>query len=419
MKTNLVVLVGSFAFSTIFTLSSCSYTGSAVNTNSYNGPIVSTNIGTAKEIYDGSIYPDKAVLTYQNTDKVFPTRVIKAGGKASPLVLSDKKITSLTFNSDGKKYDLPDYFALNRVVGLIVLKDGKIAYEHYDYGVKPDTRWMSMSVAKSFVSTLVGAAIKDGYINSVDDPVVKYLPQLKGSAYQNVSIKDVLMMASGVNWNETYTDPNSDRRKFLELQISSNQKGAIFDIFKTLTTATEPGKKFNYSTGETVLIGEIVQAATKMPLADYLSQKIWIPVGMEADAKWWLDSPNGHEVGGSGILAVMRDYARFGQFILDGAEVDGEKIVPDNWLAEATTAKPITGVTGMNGYGYQWWTMKPEAGKVHEKAFMGRGIHGQYLYINPEENLVVVALSARSKPTGRNTIEDLDFLAAVAENLKN
>ncbi|WP_076591225.1 serine hydrolase domain-containing protein [Herminiimonas arsenitoxidans] len=387
--------------------------------SSFANPPTKLDIGTAREIYDGSLYPDKAVRTYQNTNKIFPTRVIKAGGKPSPLPLSDKQLTSLTFTSEGKKYDLPDYVALNRVVGLLVLKDGKIAYEHYDYGLKPDTRWMSMSVAKSFVSTLVGAAIKDGYISSVDDPVVKYLPQLAGSAYQDVSIKDVLMMASGVKWNETYTDPSSDRRKLLELQIASNQKGGIFDILKTLPKASEPGKNFNYSTGETVLIGEIVQAATKMHLADYLSKKVWVPVGMQADAYWWLDSPNGHEVGGSGILAVMRDFARFGQFILNGAEVNGKKIVPDNWLAEATTAKPISGVTGKNGYGYQWWTMKPDAGKVHEQAFMGRGIHGQYLYINQEEKVVVVALSARSKPTGRNTIEDLDFLAAVVEKLRN
>lgn len=385
----------------------------------FAAPPTPLDIGTAREIYDGSLYPDKAVRTYQNTDKIFPTRIIKAGGKPSPLLQSDRQITSLTFTSEGKKYDLPDYFALNRVVGLLVLKNGKIAYEHYDYGLTPDTRWMSMSVAKSFVSTLVGAAIKDGYITSVDDPVVKYLPQLAGSAYQDVSVKDVLMMASGVKWNETYTDPASDRRKFLELQIASNQKGGIFEILKTLPKASEPGKYFKYSTGETVLIGEIVQAATKMPMADYLSKKIWIPVGMQSNGLWWLDSPDGHEVGGSGILAVLRDFGRFGQFILGGAVVNGKKIVPDNWLAEATTAKPITGVTGKNGYGYQWWTMKPEAGKVHEQAFMGRGIHGQYLYINPEQNLVVVALSARSKPQNRNTIDDLDFLAAVAEKLQN
>ena len=274
-----------------------------------------------------------------------------------------------------------------------------------------------MSIAKSFVSTLVGAAIKDGYIASANDPVTKYLPQLAGSAYEGVSVRDVLMMASGVKWNETYVDPASDRRRLLELQIASNKPGAIFDHMKALSKGTGKGTAFNYSTGETILIGEVVQAATRMHLADYLSQKIWSRVGMETDASWWLDSPGGHEVGGSGVLATLRDFGRFGQFMLNGAEIDGQKIVPDGWLADATSAKPLTGVTGQNGYAYQWWTVKPEAGAAHEGVFMGRGIHGQYLYINPRNNLVVVGLAARPKPTGKNAIDDLDFLAAVVQKL--
>ena len=374
------------------------------------------SIGGARDIYDGSLYPDKAVRTYSQTERIFPTRVIKAGSKASPLLQSNQQLTTLKFTSEGKTYDLPDYIALNRMVGLLVLKDGKIAYEHYDFGVTPNTKWMSMSVAKSFVSTLVGAAIKDGYISSLNDPVTKYLPQLSGSAYEGVSVRDLLMMASGVKWNETYTDPSSDRRKLLELQIASNKQGAIFDVMKILPKASEPGKNFNYSTGETVLIGEVVQAATKMSLADYLSKKVWIPVGMQANGLWWLDSSGGHEVGGSGILAVLRDFGRFGQFILDGAKVNGQSIVPDGWLADAGSPKPITGVTGKNGYGYQWWTVKPEAGKIHESVFMGRGI--QYLYINPANNMVIVGLGARPKPVGKQAIDDLDFLAAVVEALK-
>jgi len=375
-------------------------------------------LGTAREIYDGALFPDQAVRTYANTDRIFPTRVIEAGGTSSPLVASGDQITRLSFPSAGKIYDLPDYVALNRMVGLLVLKDGKIAFEHYDFGADRTTHWMSMSMAKSVVSTLVGAAIKDGYIASVADPVTKYLPQLQGSAYDGVSIKDVLMMSSGVKWDETYVDPNSDRRKFLDLQIASTKQGAIFDLLRTLPRAAPPGTKFNYNTGETVLIGEIVQSATRMHLADYLSQKIWRPIGMESDGRWWLDSPNGHEVGGSGILATLRDFGRFGQFILDGAKIDGRNIVPDWWLAEATSAKPIDGLAPPNGYGYQWWTIKSEtAGGVHEGAFMGRGIHGQYLYINPKHRVVVVGLAARSKPTGRSVIDDLDFLAAVTQRL--
>jgi CubicO group peptidase (beta-lactamase class C family) len=377
------------------------------------------DIGSARDIYDGSLFPDKAVRTYSNTDKIFPTRTIKAGGKPYPLPVSDTPLKTLSFSSAGKTYDLPDYVALNRMVGLLILKDGKIVFEHYDFGFTPRTRWMSMSLAKSFVSTLVGAAVKDKFITSINDPVTKYIPQLKGSAYEDVSVRDVLMMSSGVKWDETYVDPASDRRKLLELQIASNKPGAIFDLMKSLPKAAKPGIKFNYNTGETVLIGEIVQAATKKHLADYLSQKIWKPLGMETNASWWLDSPNGHEVGGSGVLATLRDFGRFGQFILNGAQIDGKKIVPDWWLADATSAKPIEGVGSPNGYAYQWWTVKAEAGSVHDGVFMGRGIHGQYLYINPKNNVVVVGLGARPKPVGKNAIDDLDFLAAVVKKLGN
>lgn len=413
MKNTLLVIALS-----VFLASCASHHHDASGSKSPAADGANLDIGTARDIYDGSLFPDKAVRTYSNTDRIFPTRTIKAAGTPSPLPASDKPPTALSFTSAGKTYDLPDYVALNRVVGLLILKDGKVAFEHYDYGFTPKSRWMSMSVAKSVVSTLVGAAVKDGFIASINDPVTKYLPQLAGSAYEKVSVRDMMMMASGVKWNETYVDPASDRRRLLELQIASNKKGAIFDHMKSLGKGTGTGTNFNYNTGETILIGEVVQAATKMHLADYLSQKVRSRIGMESDAAWWLDSPDGHEVGGSGVLATLRDFGRFGQFILNGAQIDGQKIVPDWWLADATSAKPLVGVTGMNGYAYQWWTVKPEAGAAHDGVFMGRGIHGQYLYINPKNNLVVVALSARPKPTGKSAIEDLDFLAAVVQRLQ-
>ncbi len=386
----------------------------------YSEGTAKIDIGSARDIYDGSLFPDKAVRTYSNTDKIFPTRTIKAGEKPYPLPISDNLIKSLSFSSAGKTYDLPDYIALNRVVGLLILKDGKIVFEHYDFGFTPKARWMSMSIAKSFVSTLVGAAVKDGFIASINDPVTKYLPQLAGSAYENVSVRDLMMMASGVKWDETYVNPASDRRKLLEIQIASSKPGAIFDLMKSLPQAAAPGTVFNYNTGETVLVGEIVQAATKMHLADYLSQKIWIPLAMESDASWWLDSPNGHEVGGSGVLVTLRDFARFGQFILNGAQIEGKKIVPDWWLADATSDKPLVVKRRPGfGYAYQWWPFKAESGSIHEGVFMGWGIHGQYLYINPKEKVVGVGLGARPKPTGKDAINDMDFLAAVVQKLHN
>lgn len=382
--------------------------------------IAALDIGTARDIYDGALYPDKAVRTFSHTDRIFPTRTIKAGAPVAPMPVSDKPLTALSFTSTGKTYDLPDYVALNRVVGLLILKDGKVVLEHYDFGFTPQDRWMSMSVAKSLVSTLVGAAVKDGYITGITDPVVKYLPQLAGSGYDKVSVRDMLMMASGVKWDETYVNPASDRRRLLELQIASNKPGAIFDHMKTLPQAGGTGTQFNYNTGETILVGEVVQAATRMHLADYLSAKVWSRIGMESDAAWYLDSPGGHEVGGSGVLATLRDFGRFGQFILDGAQVNGQSIVPDGWLADATSVKSLTGATGANAfdYGYQWWTAKPDAGAAHAGAFMGRGIHGQFMYIQPKGRIVVVGLSARPKPTGKTAIDDLDFLAAVVNKLQ-
>ena len=183
------------------------------------------DIGSARDIYDGALFPDRAVFTYANTDKIFPTRIIKAGKTPYPLTVGDNFIKALNFASGGQTYDLPDYVALNRLVGLIVLKGGGIALEHYDFGFTAKSRWISMSLAKSFVSTLVGAAIKDGFIATINDPVTSYLPQLAGSPYEKVSVRDILMMASGVKWDETYVDPRSDRRKLLELQIASNKPG--------------------------------------------------------------------------------------------------------------------------------------------------------------------------------------------------
>ena len=168
-------------------------------------------IGTVRQLYDGALYPDIEVRTCRHTDWLFPTRTVKHGAHVYPLPKSSAPLTGLQFESAGKKYDLYDYMSLNRVSGLLVLKNGKIAFERYELGNDETTRWMSMSIAKSISSTLVGVAIHDGYIHSLDDPLTRYLPALVGSAYDGVTIRNLLQMASGVKWDETYTDPASDR----------------------------------------------------------------------------------------------------------------------------------------------------------------------------------------------------------------
>lgn len=377
-------------------------------------PQSAQEIGTVRQIYDGTLYPDIQVNTFRHIDRLFPTRTVKHGEHIYPLEKSDTPLRGVAFISAGKKYDLYDYLSLNRVSGLLVLKNGKIAFERYELGNNESTHWMSMSMVKSISSTLVGVAIHDGYIKSVDDPVTKYLPTLAGSAYDRVSVRNLLQMASGVKWDETYTNPASDRRRMLEAQLAG-KPGAILELMRTLPRAGQPGTIWNYNTGETFVVGELIHAAVKRPVAQYLSERIWSKFGMESDATWWLESPDGQEIGGSGLSATLRDYGRFGLFFMNGGVVGDEKLLPENWISEATSSK-IIGSKKVD-YGYMWWIADAAANPIHRGAFYASGIFGQSIYINPHENVVVVVWSARPKPTGSDTINDEDFFAAVVNAL--
>ena len=371
-------------------------------------------IGSVSEIFNGTLRPDVEVNTFRQIDKVFPSRVVPHGVSVYPLPASDRPLENVSFVSKGKKYDIYDYLSLNRVSGLLILKDGKIAYEDYELGNNEKSHWVSWSVVKSVSSTLVGAAIKDGYIGGLDDPVTKYLPEIAGGAYDGVTVRNVLQMASGVKWDETYTDPKSDRRHMLNLQIEQ-KPGAIITFMSSLPRAGAPGTIWNYSTGETHVVGALVHAAVKRPLAQYLSEKIWSKFGMETDATWWLESPDGMEVGGSGLSATLRDYGRFGLFVAEGGKANGQQVVPQGWYSEAGSSKNVGGKTV--DYGYMWWTFGDSASPVHRGAFQAEGIFGQFIYINPREHVVTVVWSARPKPAGANTIDDADFFAGVVNAL--
>jgi CubicO group peptidase (beta-lactamase class C family) len=372
-------------------------------------------IGDVRALYDGKLFPDVQVNTFQHIDQLFPSRKIARGNSLYPLPRSSSPLTDLEFTSGNRKHDLFEFLSLNRVAGLLVIKDGKIALEDYELGNTEKSHWVSWSMVKSICSTLVGAAVKDGSISSLDDPLTKYLPELAGGAYGKATVRNVLQMSSGVKWDETYTDPKSDRRHMLELQIAQ-KPGDIVRFLGTLPKAGEPGTVWNYSTGETHMIGAIIRAAVKRPLADYLSEKIWSRFGMEDDATWWLEAPNGLEVGGSGLSATLRDYGRFGQFVLNGGKIGNESVVPDGWFEEAGKSHVIGGKPV--DYGYMWWTYGPSAAPEHQGAFRATGIFGQGLYINPREHLVVVLWSARPKPSGGAAFNDNDFFAAVVKALR-
>lgn len=385
-------------------------------------PRVAEEIGTVRNLYDGTLYPDIQVRTLRNAAALFPTRTIKRGTSVYPLRRADATLKGVRFMSAGRQYDLADYLSLNRVAGLLILKNGRIALENYELGNNGTTRWLSGSIAKSITSTLIGAALKEGRIKSLNDPVTAYLPRLSESAYEGVTIRNLLQMTSGVKWDETYTNAASDRRQMLEAQISG-RPGSILELMTNLPRANAPGTVWHYNTGETQIAGELIRAAVKIPVAQYLSEKIWSKFGMESDATWWLDSPNGQEIGGSGLNATLRDYGRFGLFVLSGGMAAGEAILPEGWMAEAGSSKTVGGKRV--GYGYMWWIpgASPNSSEeisrdpVHEGSFVAHGIFGQSMYLNPRENLVIVVLSAQSKPTGADVIRDEDLYAAVARAL--
>ena len=277
--------------------------------------------------------------------------------------------------------DVDAYMKEHRLAALLIVQGGQLRLERYGLGFDGDGRWTSFSVAKSFTSTLMGAALKDGLIKSMDDKVSDYLPDMKGSAYDDVSLRQLLTMTSGVQWNEDYGDPQSDVARFNNHQPEPGVD-ALVSYMRRLPRAAPAGTRWLYSTGETNLIGLVLAAAIQKPLAQYLQEKIWQPAGMEQQATWLL-SKSGKEISGCCVQAAPRDYARLGQFILEGAQVNGQGILPDGWLQQATHKQADIGAPG-RGYGYQWWT-------YDNGAFAARGIFGQGIFIDPARQLVIVS----------------------------
>ena len=201
----------------------------------------------------------------------------------------------------------------------------------------------------------------------------------------------------------------------LDAQIAQ-RPGAIMDLMAKLPRAGAPGSVWNYSTGETFVTGAVVSAAVGRPLAEYLSERIWIPAGMESDATWWLESPDGLEIGGSGLSAGLRDYGRFGLFLMNDGVAAGERILPEGWVRDAGSSKTIGGM--VVNYGYLTWPFSARPGAVHQGAFRAHGIYGQHIYVNPRERVVIVVWSALPKPSGKETIADEDFFGAVTVALR-
>ncbi|MDO9713892.1 serine hydrolase domain-containing protein [Paracraurococcus lichenis] len=346
--------------------------------------------------------PDIRDATPEGQETAFrdwPHRVVRRAGAVRPLPPHARSLSDLTFEVGGARLGLGDYMARRRTAGLLILKRGEVAAERYGVGGGPESLWTGYSTAKSITSTLVGAALHDGSIGSLDERCDRYLPRLRGSAYEGLTIRNALRMCSGVVWSDVEDEHPEHGR--LQRALVSRRPGSLMDLLCTLPRARPQGAAFNYSTVDTYMLGALVAAATGRPLAEYCAEAIWGPAGMEADAYWALEAEGGRELGGAGLGARLRDLGRFGLLVLeDGEAFSGRRVLPPGWRDLA--GQPDSAPTGFGrlkpgipaGYGYQWWALPHGPTGVHAGAFVAIGAFGQHIYINPAEHVVIAIQSA-------------------------
>jgi CubicO group peptidase (beta-lactamase class C family) len=326
-------------------------------------------------------------------------------GHEVPAPVSTRPLPMGTPLSPALQADITALMKATSTAGVMVLVDGKVVHEEYGLGLGPKDRWTSFSVAKSFTSTLLGAAVKDGSIASLDDPVTKYIPGLAGSAYEGVTVRQLATMTSGVKWDENYTDPNSDVAQMNRFVVEYGPE-AIVAQMKALPREAEPGAKWVYKTGETNLIGLLVENAVGMPLAEYAKSRIVDAAGFEGGLFWMVD-PRGGNIGGCCLSIRLSDYARMGQFVLEG----GDDLLPAGWFAEATDSAVDFGDSGF-GYGYQWWTYP-------QGTYGAQGIFGQGITIFPDKRVVFAYVGNWKEASGGATRgEFLDLSRKIAASVE-
>jgi CubicO group peptidase (beta-lactamase class C family) len=370
--------------------------------------------------------PENQAATFRNQDQVWPVRVIRRGDAVRPLPPHARSLADLTFEMGGVRLSVSEHMDRLRTAGLLILKHGEIALERYGMGNGPESRWTGLSTAKSITATLVGAALHDGAIGSLDDGCEQYLPRLRGSAYAGVTIRNLLRMCSGVAWREEDDADGRSEVYRLGKAMVSRQAGSVLDLMCKLPRAHPQGAVFNYSTGESCVIAALVVAATGRPLADYCAEKIWRPAGMEADGHWQLESEDGLELGGLGVSARLRDVGRFGQLILeDGEAFGGARVLPAGWRDLA--GQPDCAATAFGrlkpgspgGYGYQWWSAPPLSGGVNNSTFSARGAYGQFIAVIPAEQVVIAIQSAWRLPNDSDAeLETVAMIRAAVRALR-
>jgi CubicO group peptidase (beta-lactamase class C family) len=340
------------------------------------------------------------VGSHSALDEVFEARVVPHANPPSSLARAASE-PMIQYYYEGTATDLDRYLSRNPTTGLIVARDDTILVERYQYGRNDRHRFTSWSMAKTVTSMLVGIAIGEGRIRSVDDPASAYVPGLAGTEYGRTSLRHLLEMSSGVRFVEVYSgrDDVSRLARDTFLQLGA---GGIDAVTPFNERAAPAGTKFSYASAETEVLGLVLRNAIGRPVADYLSEKIWTPIGAEADASWLVDR-TGQEVTFCCINAVLRDYARLGLLLAHDGNWRGRQIIPAAWIAEATRVRPEEHLrpgiaTPFFGYGYQTWIFPGE-----RRMFALLGVRGQVIFVDPAKRLVLVQTAVRKQPSGGRT----------------
>lgn len=374
---------------------------------------------------------EQKLVAHRNMHHLFPARVIKAEAPVRALPRQDEKKVAEELAKRGA--DVASYMQAAEVTSLLAIKHGKIVLERYTRGNDETTRWASRSMAKSITSLLIGMAVRDGSVGSADDPIVRYLPELKGTFYDGVALSHCLQMTSGVPYTEDITDPTSD---VFDLQACTvnGRKGAFLDFLTKLASRRDrrkqaPGAVFNYSSADSVMNGLVLERAIGAIAPDYLERKLWRTAGFGGDAFWNLEAEGGSAFTASGFGATLRDYGRIGLFVLGGGRTpDGTLLLADDWMRESLMPSQAS-LAASSPYGFQWWLQEhngigsTKIGATAAAPLRGRagifyalGNAGQIILVNPAEDAVVVKWAVwapQDAETRRN--QDQRFLSALFE----
>ena len=371
----------------------------------------SNNVNEERLRFVGSLFTGEE--QYQNLNRVyeiFPTSKLSHSSK--PLVFKKGAPLELPSNFifEDKVVKVDEYLSRTDTSALLILKDGKISYENYWLTGGKNVQWISMSVAKSFISALIGIAIDQGHIKSLEDEVTDYVSQLKNSAYDNVRIKDILQMSSGASWNEDYSDPNSDINRSSKIFAIG---GSLDEFSASLKKELKPGSYNRYNSTDTQVLGMLLREATRTSVTKYMQEMLWHPMGAQDSGYWILDSKN-MEMAYAGFNATARDYAKLGELYRLGGKINGKQIIPSDWIKASVKPDAPHLMPGDNplsdfplGYGYQWWV--PDL----SGDFSAIGVYNQFIYVSPKSNMVIVKLSANSIYGTSEALSTLSELEAI------